>query len=408
VKQITNGGDRPRVLVILQNNPVPDDTRVWIEVQSLRAAGSEVVVVSPQGDNSSSALFEQCDGVPIHRYPQPRARGGVFGYLREYVTAYWRIRRLAQRLARERGFDVVQVANPPDFLLMAVHFLKRRGASLIFDHHDLWPELFLVRFGGKRTPLYWLVLAIERINFRLADIVITTNESYKRIATDRGGKRSADVFVVRNGPALASFTPVPPEPALKQGRRHLISYSGVMAPQDGVDHALRALAQLREERDDWRAVLAGDGEAMEELRHLASELNLNSQVEFSGWLDQEELRRLLCSSDVCLVPDPKTALSDVSTLMKIAEYMAMSRSIVAYDLTESRVTAGDSALYVRPNDPREFARGISALLDDPARRDRMGKVGRARVEQGLAWEHSEQALLAAHRAALSRARLPRR
>jgi len=232
--------------------------------------------------------------------------------------------------------------------------------------------------------------------------VLATNESYKRVAVERGRKRPDDVVVVRSGPELARFEPVPADPALKRGRPHLISYIGEMAPQDGLDHALRALAHLREDRDDWQAVFAGDGGALDSLQQLVVELGLSDHVEFAGWLQDRELRSLLCSSDVCLVPDPKTRLSDASTLVKIAEYMAMSRPIVAYDLTESRVTAGEAALYAHPNDPTDFARAISVLLDDPVRRAQMGRVGRERVVAGLSWEHGQQALLAAYSTALSR------
>jgi glycosyltransferase involved in cell wall biosynthesis len=405
VGQSRNGAAVPRVLVLLQNTAVPGDRRVGHEIETLRSADYEVVIVCPQRDGPRSEARPEPDGVTIHRFPQPEARGTVLSYLREYAAAYWRIRRLARRLSKERPFDVVLAANPPDFLLMAVRSLKRRGSWLIFDHHDLWPELYLARFGSKRSPLYWLIVAIERVNFRLADFVLATNESYKRIAVDRGRKRPKDVFVVRNGPVLADFLPVPADPTLKRGRPHLIGYIGEMARQDGIDHALRALAHLREWRDDWRAVFAGDGEAESELRRLASELGLDDRVEFCGWLDDAEIRKLLCSSDLCLVPDPRTTLSDVSTLAKIAEYMAMSRPIVAFDLTESRVTAGDAALYARPNDEGDFARAISELLDDPERRDRMGKIGRRRVEDGLSWEHSEPVLLSAFRAALARTQL---
>jgi glycosyltransferase involved in cell wall biosynthesis len=392
-----------RVLAISQNQSVPADGRVWNEARALRAASAEVVVICPQGEGAEREPFELREGVLIYRYPHAGVGARPLGHLREYAAAYWRISGLARRLASEHAFNVVQAANPPDFLLLAVRWLKRRGACLIFDHHDLWPELYLARSGGRKGPFYWLIVGIERLNYRLADIVLATNESYEGIALGRGRKRPADVFVVRNGPELGTFVPVASEPRLKRGRPHLISYIGEMAPQDGVDHALRALARLRDQRDDWHAVLAGDGEAAQGLRRLARELGLDGRVEFSGWLNDRDLRSLLCSSDVCLVPDPKTALSDASTLMKIAEYMAMSRPIVAYDLAETRVTAGDAAVYVRPNDSAAFARAISELLDDPDRRAQMGAIGHARVRDGLSWEHSERALLAAYAEALSRA-----
>jgi glycosyltransferase involved in cell wall biosynthesis len=392
-----------RVLVVSQNAQLPRDRRVWNELRALSDAGYEVSAICPKGvDSESTERFERVEGVDIFRFAQPRASGSAISYLAEYAVAFWRIRRLARRLAGERGFDVVQASNPPDFLLMAVYFLKRRGARLIFDHHDLAPELFSARFGDDHRLLYWLTRLLEQINYRLADLVLATNESYKRIALRRGRKRPEDVFVVRSGPQLARFTPVPPDEGLKRGHPFLISFIGEMAPQDGVDHALRALAHLLERRADWHAILAGDGPAREGLEELAATLELAEHVEFAGWLADPALRTVLSSSDVCLVPDPKTPLSDASTLVKIAEYMAMSRPIVSYDLTESRVTAGDAALYARSNDPAAFADAIDELLDDPERRARMGRAGRERVEESLSWECSSVQLLAAYETALER------
>ena len=309
-----------------------------------------------------------------------------------------------RRLARGRPFDVVQACNPPDFLLLPAWPLKRRGARLVFDHHDLVPELYLSRFGGRRDVLYLITRALERLTFRLADVVIATNESYRRIALTRGRKRPEDVFVVRNGPDLARLRPTDPDPSLKRGRPHLLAYVGVIAPQDGVDHALRALAALHERRDDWRAVFVGDGDALEDMRRLADELGLCEAVEFAGWQGDEGVRRVLSSADVCLSPEPRSPLNDASTMIKVAEYMAMGTPVVCYDLVESRATAGDAALYAEPDDVHAFAAAIAELLDDPDRRAAMGAAGRARVEQTLAWEHSERVLLEAYERALSGSR----
>jgi glycosyltransferase involved in cell wall biosynthesis len=392
----------PRVLIITQNAPVPRDRRVWNELGALRDAGYEPVAICPKGDGPDAARFERREGIDIFRYTQPPASGSSLSYMREYAVAFWRIRRLARTIAGERGFDVVQASNPPDFLLMSVCFLKRRGASLIFDHHDLAPELYLARFGGDGGLFYRLSRLLERVNFAISDLVLATNESYKRVAVARGRMRPEDVFVVRSGPELARFGPVAPDPDLKRGRSALISFIGEMAPQDGVDHALHALAHLLQRRDDWHAIFAGDGPACAGLRVLATSLGLDDHVEFTGWLDDPELKRVLSTSDVCIAPDPKTPLSDASTLVKIAEYMAMSRPIVSYDLTESRVTAADAALYARPNDPQAFADAIAVLLDDPDRRALMGRIGRERVERVLSWENSTKTLLAAYQVAISR------
>jgi len=376
---------------------------VWNELRALAEGGYEVVAICPKGDGdeSASASFERLEGVDIFRFAQPRASGSALSYLREYAVAFWRIRRLARRVAGDRGFDVVQASNPPDFLLMAVYFLKRSGARLIFDHHDLAPELYLARFGGDGGVFYWLTRLLEQVNYRLADLVLATNESYRRVAIQRGRRRPEDVLVVRSGPQLSRFGPVAPDERLKKGHRFLLSFIGEMEPQDGVDHALQALAHLLGRRSDWYAVFAGDGSAREGLQALATHLGLDDHVEFAGWLEDPALRSVLCSSDVCLAPDPKTPLSDASTLVKIAEYMAMSRPIVSYDLTESRVTAAEAAVYARPDDPEAFAEALDALLDDPDRRERMGRIGLERVQQSLSWECGSIQLLAAYDQALA-------
>jgi len=397
-----------RVLFIVQNVPVPAKQHVWNQLLALSAAGHEVVAICPQWEGVAEARFERRDGIDIFRYRQPHATGGPLSYLREYAAAFWRIRRLAKRVAGTRGFDVVQASNPPDFLLLAVRFLRRGGARLIFDHHDFAPELVLVKFGERRRVLHRLTQLLESSSYRLADVVIANNESYRRAAIERGGVRPETVFVVRSGPDLNRFVALPSDPLLRRGRAALISYIGEISTQDGVDHAIRALAHLREYRDDWHAVIAGDGSSLADLRRLTSELDLDDHVEFAGWLGSEDLRRLLCSSDVCLAPDPKTRLTDACTLVKIAEYMAMSRPIVSYDLVESRVTAGPAALYATANDPSDFARAIAELLDDPLKRSEMGRIGRERVTQMFSFEQSKVQLRAAYEFALRDTREPRR
>jgi glycosyltransferase involved in cell wall biosynthesis len=391
---------RPRVLILVENLSVPRDKRVWPECLTLAEAGFEVVVVCPQGDERDTAPFERLQGIDIHRYPATFANGSTVGYLREYATALWRMSWLALRLGGRRGFDVVHACNPPDLLLLAAVPLKLRGARLIFDHHDLVPELYQCRFrqGGV---LYRLSRLAERVTFRLADVVISPNESYRLLALRRGAKRPEDVFVVRNAPDALRLHPQEADPALKRGRRHLLAYVGVMGPQDGLDLAVHALGELRLLRDDWHAVFVGDGDMLERVRELARRLGIADAVEFTGFLHEADgVRRVLASADVCLAPEPKNPLNDVSTMIKIAEYMAMERPVVAFDLAESRVTAGIAADYAEPNDPSSFARCIDRLLDDPVRRARMGAFGRERVENGLSWEHSKRRLLDAYARAL--------
>ncbi|MEP6811373.1 MAG: glycosyltransferase family 4 protein [Actinomycetota bacterium] len=389
-----------RTLILVENLSVPFDRRVWQECRTLVDAGFEVTVICPRGVKRDRESLEERDGVQIHRYPLEAATGGPVGYVREYGAALWHTRRIAKRLARAKPFDVVQACNPPDLLLPAVRSLKRNGTAFVFDHHDLVPELYESRFGRGRDRLYRLTLAAERWTFRIADVVVSTNESYRRVALDRGGKRPEDVFVVRSAPDLERFVRSEPDPSLARGKPHLLAYLGVMGPQDGVDHALRALAGLRERRDDWHAIFVGEGDVLASMRALAAGLGLEGVVEFPGRLPDDDVIRILSTADVCLAPDPKNPLNDVSTMNKIVEYMAMARPLVSYNLVEARVSAGDAALYADANDPKSFAACIDALLDDPERRRRMGAEGRSRVERDLSWIHSQRELLRAYERAL--------
>ena len=383
------------VLMLVENLSVPRDRRVWQEAVALDAAGFEVVVICPQGEARDTASREQIGGIEIHRYRARPAQSGALGYVREYVSAYREIRRLVRRLARGRRFDVVHAANPPDFLLLTALALRGRGARFVFDVHDLSPELYESRYG-RRGLVHAALRAIERISFRVADVVIATNESYRRIAEARGGKPAADVFVVRNDPDLAQFDSVDADDALRHGKAHLLCYVGMMGRQDGLDHALRALAALHERRDDWHALFLGDGEALPEMRRLARELDLDDAVTFGGFVGQDDVRRALASADVCISPEPSSPLNDVSTLVKVGEYMAMGRPVVAFDLAETRATAGDAALYAEPSDPAALAANIDALLSDPVQRRELGRRGRQRIEQGLSWASSVRSLYAAY------------
>jgi glycosyltransferase involved in cell wall biosynthesis len=384
-----------KALILVENLSVPFDRRVWQESTTLRDAGWEVHVICPQGTKRDTEAEAVVDGVHIHRYPLKAATGGPAGYLQEYGTALWHTLRLARKVG---PVDVVHACNPPDLLYLVAKVLKRQGARFIFDQHDLCPELYLSRFDRGQDLLYRGVCALERATYRAADVVISTNESYKQVARIRGGKKPEDVFVVRSAPVVERFHEVPVEPELKKGKPHLLAYLGVMGPQDGVDYALRALAKLRDEigRTDWHAVFVGSGDAFDDMVALSAKLGLANQVEFTGRIPDEDLVRYLSTADVCLSPDPLNPLNDVSTMNKVMEYMAMSKPIVSFELREARVSAGDAAVYAPANDESAFAKLVSQLLDDPEERVRMGKLGQARVAGALSWANSAKNLLAAY------------
>lgn len=382
-------------MILVENLSVPFDRRVWQECTTLRDAGWRVHVICPQGTNRDTEPEIVLDGVAIHRYPLRAAIGGPAGYVREYGSALWHTFRLARRVG---PVDVVHACNPPDLLFLVALLHKRRGARFVFDQHDLVPELYLSRFSRGEDLLYRGVCALERMTYRAADIVLSTNESYREVALARGGKAAEDVFVVRSAPVVERFRTVPPEPELKRGKPHLLCYLGVMGPQDGVDYALRALAALRDDlgREDWHAVFIGSGDTFDDMTRLARYLGLDKHVEFTGRIPDADLVRYLSTADICLSPDPANPLNDVSTMNKVMEYMAMGKPIVSFELKEARVSAGEAAVYAPGNDVREFAKLTARLLDDPGERARMGELGRERVTGALSWRNSATALLAAY------------
>jgi glycosyltransferase involved in cell wall biosynthesis len=393
-----------KALILVENLSVPFDRRVWQESQTLRDAGWDVHVICPQGTKRDTEPYVELDGVKIHRYPLAAATGGPRGYVKEYGTALWHTMRLARAINKAGKVDVVHACNPPDLLYLVAKMLKRKGARFVFDQHDLCPELYLSRFADRgEDMLYNVVRRLEQATYRTADVVISTNESYREAAVRRGHMDPDKVFVVRSAPIIDRFRQVDPEPELKKGKPHLLCYLGVMGPQDGVDYALRSLALLRDEigRDDWHAVFVGAGDTFDDMVALAKRLGLDDVVEFTGRIPDEDLVRYLSTADVCLSPDPHNPLNDVSTMNKVMEYMAMSRPIVSFELTEARVSAGEAAVYAPANDELEFARLTAALLDDPEERARMGKLGKERVEGPLAWSNSQKALLAAYAAAIT-------
>ena len=386
---------RRHILILVENLSVPSDRRVWQESRALVDAGFEVTVICPTGTNHDREREVVIEGVRILRYPLRTATGGPLGYLREYTIAVWHTLRLAIMVRRAGRIDVVHACNPPDLLFLVALALRPGGTRFVFDHHDLVPELFVSRFPGRGRTLYRLTRCVERLTFAAADAVISMNESYRRVAIERGKMAADRVVVVRSAPDLSHFAGREPDVSLRRGKPYLLAYLGVMGPQDGVDYALRAVQLLHTEigRDDFHCVFMGAGDTFDEMVALSEQLGVADIVEFPGWVGDEFIQRCLSTADVCLSPDPLTPFNDVSTMNKVVEYMAMGRPVVSFDLVETRVSAGDAAVYVAANDELDFAKAIDALLQDPERRRQMGESGRRKVEQELSWEASRRALV---------------
>lgn len=385
---------RRRVLIIVENLPVPFDRRVWQEARTLAQAGFGVSVICPIGKGCERG-FEILEGVAIYRHPLPLEAKGAWGYALEYGAAlFWQML-LAIRIALTRGFDVIHACNPPDTIFLIASVFKLLGKRFVFDHHDLCPELYEAKFG-KRGAFWRLQLWLEKLTFSVADVVISTNNSYRRIAVERGGKRPDQVFVVRSGPDLDKW-PKPDSARLSADRRRRIGYLGVMGEQEGLDLFLKSFQRIVGQKGrDIEAVLIGDGSRRKHIEAEAAALGLSDRITFTGRLPDAEMQARLAEVDVCVNPDRPSALNDQSTMNKVVEYMALAKPIVQFEGTEGRVSAGGSALYAARGDTGDFADKVLQLLDDEALRMRMGAEGRRRVETELAWSHQEAALLAAY------------
>jgi glycosyltransferase involved in cell wall biosynthesis len=390
-----------RVLIIVENLPCPFDRRVWQEALALRANGYQVCIICPKG-HGFDAGYEYLEGVHIYRHPLVVEADSAVGYGLEYSLSLLMELWLALRIAVTRGFDVLQGCNPPDTIFLIARFFKLFGKRFIFDHHDINPELYEAKFA-RRDFWYRLLRRLEHWTFRSADVSIATNESYRRIAIERGGMPPSNVFVVRSGPDLSRIQQVPPNPAIRRGKRYLVGYVGVIGKQEGLDLLLESIAYIRRERgrNDVHFAIIGGGTELPVLKDLSRRLQIDDSIEFFGRVPDRELWEILGTADVCVNPDRANEMNDKSTMNKIIEYMALCKPIVQFDLTEGRFSAAGASLYARPNDTRDFGDKLCELLDDANLREKMGKAGRARVETDLAWHHQVPRLLAAYARALS-------
>ncbi|HUQ26644.1 MAG TPA: glycosyltransferase family 4 protein, partial [Burkholderiales bacterium] len=337
------------VLILVENLPSPFDRRVWQEAGALRDAGYTVSIICPTG-RGCEKKYELIDDIAIWRYNLPLEAEGAKGYAIEYATALFWSFVLSLKVLFTRGFDVIHACNPPDLFFLIGGFYKLFGKKFLFDHHDANPELYVAKFGRKDF-FYRLMLLVEKLTFRTADVSIATNQSYRRIAIDRGGMPPERVFVVRSGPSLERMKIQPPQPELKKGRRFLVGYVGVMGRQEGIDYLLKAAAHVVHDlkRSDVHFGLVGGGTSLDEMKALAENLGIAEHVTFTGRVPDAALLAMLNTADVCVNPDVATEMNDISTMNKIMEYMAHGKPIVQFDLAEGRYSAQSASLYAERN-----------------------------------------------------------
>ena len=383
-----------RILIIVENLPVPFDTRVWQEASTLAANGYTVSVICPKGKGYNDD-YECIDGVHIYRHDLPTEGNGAIGYAREYFSALWNEYRLARKIYKKHGFHVIHGCNPPDDIYMVARMFRGKGVDYVFDHHDICPELYEAKFGKKSGLFYKSQLWLERNTYRHCTFAFVTNESYRRIAIERGGMSPDKVHVLRSGPRLERLVIRPPKPEIKRGRRFMIGYIGVIGQQEGIQYMLQAAKHIRDNmgRDDIFWGIVGGGPHLDELRRLCTSMGLDDIVEFTGRVDDNKMLDYLNTADICVNSDEYNEMNDKSTMNKVLEYMALGKPIVQFDLTEGRYSAQGASLYARPNDSVDMAEKIVSLLDDPARRAEMSRIGRDRIVNELSWDHTSRALL---------------
>ncbi len=387
-----------RILIIVENLPVPFDTRVWQEATTLVENGYTVSVICPKGKGYERE-YEKLSGVHIYRHDLPAEGSGPIGYAKEYGSALYHELRLAKKIYKEIGFDVIHGCNPPDDIYLVAKRFRRYGVKYVFDHHDICPELFEAKFGRKGL-LYKSQTWLERQTYRNCTFAFVTNESYKKIAIERGGMDPQKVYVLRSGPKLERLQIQPPKPALKGGRQYMIGYLGVIGKQEGIPYLLEAARYIREElkRDDICYGIVGGGTSLQELKTLSASMGLDDIVTFTGRAPDDVMLDYLNTADICVNPDEYNPMNDKSTMNKVLEYMALGKPIVQFDLTEGRFSAGEASLYAKPNDSVDLAKKIVSLLDDEEKRKKMSAFGRKRVVEELSWEHTSKALLEGYRA----------
>jgi glycosyltransferase involved in cell wall biosynthesis len=380
------------ILFIVENNTVPFDRRVWAEARSAREFGYDVSVICPSDRNRNDDR-STADGIRIYRHPRPVEGSNKWATVLEYLNALFWESFLAIRLFLNRPFSVIHSANPPDHVFLIALAFKIVGVKFIFDHHDLTPETYSAKYGAEglvQRVLLWM----ERLSFQAADVVISTNESYKKIAIGRGGKSESDVIVVRNGPDLSAIPELSPNPGLLEGFRHLVGYVGILGKQEGIENLLQAASHIvhEEKRSDILFAVVGSGPHLKSLIREAKAMDLEHYVRFFGYVPDALLYEILATADICVNPEFRNDFTDKSTMIKIMEYMSFRKPIVQFHTVESEYTAGEAAVSITSNDVIPFADAILALLDDPVRRDKMGEMGRERVEKVLSWQIQKEKL----------------
>jgi glycosyltransferase involved in cell wall biosynthesis len=391
--------NKKHILFIVENNTIPFDARVWNEAKAAKESGYDVSIICPK-DKKTPLKYELIDGISVYRHYTPFEAKNKFSFLIEYGNAILWEFLLSLWIFIKKPFSILHSANPPDHIFLIALFYKLFGVKFVFDHHDICPENYIAKFGRKDI-FYRLLLLMEKLSIKAADIVISTNESYKKIAVNRSQKCDKDVIVVRNGPDLSKFIPTPVNSALKDGFDYLVSYVGIIGNQEGIDNLLKAVEYIVYQKNihNIKFIIIGTGTDWENMVQLSKELKLENYVQFTGYIKFRKLCEILSTSDICVNPEFKNEFTNRSTMIKVMEYMVFGKPMVVFETTEGKVTAGDSAIYVKDNNINDFANSVVDLLNNPNKRKKMGEIGKKRIVNNLQWDLQKLNLIKAYQLA---------
>jgi glycosyltransferase involved in cell wall biosynthesis len=380
---------KKHILFIVENKPAPLDRRVWPEALFAKELGFAVSVISPENERATGKYVE-IDDIEIFRYPKEINSLKKLGFVSEYINAFIRESLLSLKIYFTKPFHIIHAANPPDHIFIIAIFYKLLGIRFIFDHHDLSPELYRVKFSKDKNLIYKILMICEKLSCKLADAIISTNMSYRNIAIRRHHVDPKKVFVVRNDPKKDECI-YEEEIIKKEKSKIILLFLGSINPQDGVDKLLKALYYLVNDLKETNFIcqILGGGDSLPLMIQMAKDLKLDNFIEFKGWVtEKKEIKKYLHSSDICIEPAPDNELNRHSTFIKVMEYMAAGKPIVAYDLKETKISTNNSALLVRPGKVKEFAKAIKKLIDEPQLRLELGNTGKNRIQNQLNWENT--------------------
>ena len=381
------------ILFIVENNTVPPDIRVWREAKTAKQAGYNVSVISP-ANRRFPKRYEVIEHIEIYRYPSLESQGDIGKQVLEYLNAFIWETYLSIKIFIKKRYEIIHSANPPDNIFIIALVLRIFGVKFIFDHHDLSSELYLCKYQGRKDMFYKILNWLEYCSCKAADVIISTNKSFRRYVIEKHGVAKEKIVIIRNDPEIYQQES---EAQVQKANHYPIAlvYVGAISVQDGVDVLVKIVNILVNDMNikEINCKVVGDGDRLPAIKQLVKDVGLGRIFKFTGYIyDREMVKRYIHEADICLETAPYNEANRRSTFIKIMEYMLAGKPIVAFDLDETRESVGDTAILIEPGNLRGFADAINELVEDPIKRNTLGDRARDRIIKKLNWQNSSDIL----------------